>query len=103
MAATLTSSAEKVATPAIAALVTCPPSTPVPGGGIVASDIATLLAKLVTVFPNASCAATLTAGKMFAPTDTVDGCTVNASTEAAPGVMLNVVDCADVTTPSPPC
>src|SRR5512144_1864253 len=92
LAATLTSSVENVATPAIAARVRVPPSAP----GLGVSDMVTLFPKLVTVLPNASCAATLTAGKMLAPTVTFDGWTMNTSWLAVPGVMLNVLDCADV-------
>jgi hypothetical protein len=49
-----------------------------------------LLVKLVTVFPRASCAATLTAGVMERPAIVVTGCTVKPSWVATPAVITKV-------------
>src|ERR1041385_3073667 len=91
----------KVATPAMAAFDCPPESVPPPALVPIATD--TLLAKLVTVLLNASCTVTLTAGLMFANAVTVVGCTENATCAAAPGVMLNAADCADVSALADAC
>src|SRR2546422_1030210 len=78
-----------VATPATAATVVVPDSVPLPGFTAIA--IATLLEKLVMVFPWASCAVTLMAGVTAAPAVVLDGCTVMTSFVAAAGVMSKAV------------
>src|SRR5574341_598658 len=69
----------KVATPATAATLVVP-VRPVP----LYNDTVTTPVKSVATAPNASSAATCTAGVMGTPTVVVDGCTVNASCVAAP-------------------
>src|SRR6266849_6359374 len=80
---------EKVATPPTAATVVVPasvaPGVPVP----TAIATVTLPTKVGTKLPKASCALTCTAGVIVAAAGVVVGCTVNASTLAAAGVMLN--------------
>src|SRR5439155_9240823 len=51
------------------------------------SDLVTLPVKLGTTFPAPSSALTCTAGLIAAPATVVDGCTVNTSWVAVPGVM----------------
>src|SRR6266849_2370363 len=84
-------SVAKVATPLTTATVVVPPSVaplvPVPA----AIATVTLPTKVGTKLPKASCALTCTAGVIVAAADVVVGCTVNASTLAAAGVMLNAV------------
>src|SRR5713101_360027 len=81
----------KVATPPTAATVVVPasvaPGVPVPA----AIATVTLPTKVGTRLPKASCALTCTAGVIVAAAGVVVGCTVNASTLAAAGVMLNAV------------
>src|SRR5436309_2966203 len=77
----------KVATPFTAPSVVVPDSVPPPGFAPSARD--TLPAKLRSVLPSASCAVTWTAGVIGAPAVVLDGCTVNTSCAAAPGVMSN--------------
>src|SRR6266852_3618910 len=81
---------EKVATPPTAAAVVVPPS--VAPGVPVPAAIATVTVptKVGTRLPKASWALTCTAGVIVAA-GVVVGCTVNASTLAAAGVMLNAV------------
>src|SRR5512145_1473390 len=82
-------SVENVAIPATAATVRVPDSTalagPVPG--VIAT--VTLPVKPVAVLPSASRAVTWTGGAIAWPAGPVVGWTVNASTAAAPAVMLN--------------
>ncbi len=78
-------SVEKVATPPTAAVVVVPPSVLPPG--LLPSVTVTLPAKLGTTFPAPSSALTCTAGLIAAPATVVDGCTVNTSWVAVPGVM----------------
>src|SRR3954470_3945490 len=85
---------EKLATPALAFAVAVPESVPPPG--LVPIATVTLAAELVTVFPNASCTATCTAGEIAAPAVALVGCTMKASREAAAGVMLNAGEVAEV-------
>src|SRR5262245_14839382 len=85
---------ENVATPADADTVVVPDSVPPPG--LLPIATVTLAEELVTVFPNASCTVTSTAGEMLAPATTVLGCAVKASLLAAAGVMLNPDDVATV-------
>src|SRR5713101_4000635 len=81
----------KVATPPTAATVVVParvaPLVPVPA----AIATVTLPTKVGTKLPKASCALTCTAGVIVAAAGVVVGCTVNASTLAAAGVMLKAV------------
>src|SRR5213075_1899429 len=88
---------EKVATPALAATVVVPESAPPPG--LVPMATVMLALELVTVFPNASCTATCTAGLIAAPATAFVGCTAKASREAAAGVMLNADEIAPVSPP----
>src|SRR5262245_53957023 len=88
---------EKVATPATAVAVVVPDSVPPPG--LLPRATVTLAVELVTVFPNASCTATCTAGLIAAPAVAFAGCTVKASLEAAAGLMLNAAEVAPVSPP----
>ena len=72
---------EKVATPLTADTVVVPASVPPPG--LVPIATVMLAVEPVTVFPNASCTVTCTAGEMLAPAISLLGCTVKASLEAA--------------------
>src|SRR5688572_22307527 len=85
---------ENVATPLTAATVVVPESVPPPG--LVPIATVMLAVELVTVFPNASCTATCTAGLIAAPAVALVGWTVNASRDAAAGVMLNADEVAPV-------
>src|SRR5262249_44788749 len=85
---------EKVATPATAATLVVPPSVPPPG--LVPMAMATVAVEVVTVFPNASCTSTATAGEMAAPTAVLLGCWANASRLAAPAVMLKGFEVAEM-------
>src|SRR5687767_15170560 len=85
---------EKVATPATADTVVVPDSVPPPG--LVPIATVTLAVELVTVFPNASCTVTCTAGLSAAPAVALVGCTVKASRFAAAGLMLNPAEVAPV-------
>src|SRR5512139_1533436 len=85
---------EKVATPADADTVVVPDSVPPPG--LVPIATVMLAVELVTVFPNASCTATCTAGLIATPAVALDGCTVKASREAAAWLMLKAVLLAPV-------
>src|SRR5207245_1569208 len=81
----------KLASPLTAAAVVVPasvaPLVPVPA----AIATVTVPTKVGTRFPKASCALTCTGGVIVAAAGVVVGCTVNASTLAAAGVMLNAV------------
>src|SRR5207245_6381256 len=81
----------KVATPPTAAAAVVPasvaPGVPVPA----AIATVTVPTKIGARLPKVSCALTCTAGVIVAPAPVVVGCTVNASTLAAAGVMLNAV------------
>src|SRR5512145_872286 len=77
---------ENVATPLAAATVVVPDSVPPPG--LLPMATVTLAVELVTVFPNASCTVTCTAGEMDTPAVAWLGCTVNASRFAAAGTMV---------------
>src|SRR5712692_1707857 len=81
----------KVATPPTAATVVVPasvaPGVPVPA----AIATVTVPTKVGTRLPNGSCALTCTAGVIVAAAGVVVGCTVNANTLAAAGVMLKAV------------
>src|SRR3954452_23009549 len=85
---------ENAATPADADTVAVPDSVPLPG--LVPIATVMLAVELVTVFPNASCTVTCTAGEMLAPATALFGWVVKASFEAAPAVMLNPVEVAPV-------
>src|SRR5512135_938206 len=82
-------SVEKVATPATAATVVVPrsvaPLVPVPD----AMATVTFPANEVTIFPDASCAVTCTAGVIAAPATVFTGGTVKATLVAVPTVTLN--------------
>ncbi len=82
------------ATPATASSVTVPESTPPPG--FVPMARVMLAVDEVTVFPLASCTVTDTGGTMVAPATAFEGCTVNASLAAAPGVTSKAVLVAPV-------
>src|SRR5678816_1670868 len=88
---------ENVATPLTAATVAVPESVPPPG--LVPMATVTLAVELVTVLPNLSSTATSTAGLIDAPAVALLGCTVNASLDAAAGVMLNAAEVAPVSAP----
>src|SRR5512145_2694649 len=81
---------EKVATPALADTVVVPDSVPPPG--LVPIATVMLAVELVTLFPNASCTVTCTAGAMETPAIAFVGWTANASLAAAAGLMLNAVE-----------
>src|SRR5436190_10227635 len=83
---------ENVATPATAATVAVPACAPPPGLAPIATVM--LAVELGTVFPNASCTVTCTAGEMATPAVALVGCAVNATLEATSGLMLNAVDVA---------
>src|SRR5688572_18085890 len=85
---------EKVATPPTADTVVVPDSVPPPG--LVPIATVMLAVELVTVFPNASCTVTCTAGLIAAPAVALVGCTEKASRFAAAGVMLNAAEVAPV-------
>src|SRR5512140_1965043 len=85
---------ENVATPATADTVVVPDSVPPPG--LVPIATVMLAVEVVTVLPNASCTATCTAGTMETPADALLGWTMNASFEAAAGLMLNDEEVAPV-------
>src|SRR5512132_4378816 len=85
---------ENVATPVTADIVVVPESVPPPG--LVPMATVMLAVELVTVFPNASCTATCTAGEIAAPAVALVGCTVKASLEAAAGLMVNADEVAPV-------
>src|SRR5687767_16023207 len=85
---------ENVATPADADTVVVPDSAPPPG--LVPIATVTFAVELVTVFPNASCTATCTAGLIAAPAVVLVGCTVKASRDAAAGLMLKADEVAPV-------
>src|SRR5688572_15282631 len=86
------------ATPFTAATVLSPDTTVSPGaacGGAngipVVSATVTFPENPVAVFPNASRAVTSTAGVIGAPAVWSEGCTVNTSVAAGPGVIVNGV------------
>ena len=54
------------------------------------------LAVLVVALPAASCICTVTAGEIDVAETVLDGWVINASFDAAPAVMLNVLDVAGV-------
>src|SRR5512132_2853119 len=85
---------ENVATPLVAATVVVPDSVPPPG--LVPIATVMLAAEPVTVFPNASCTVTCTAGAIATPAVALLGCTVKASLDAAAGLMLNAEEVAPV-------
>src|SRR6185436_16337319 len=85
---------ENVATPDDADTVVVPDSVPPPG--LVPIATVMLAPELVTVFPNASCTATCTAGERLAPAIALLGCTVKATRFAAAGLMLNPAEVAPV-------
>src|SRR5512143_1489665 len=85
---------EKLATPFTADTVVVPDSVPPPG--LVPMATVMLAVELVTVFPNASCTVTCTAGEMGTPPVVLLGWTVKASWEAAAGLMLNAAEFAPV-------
>ena len=64
-----------------------PDSVPPPGLAPIATVM--LAVELVTVFPNASCTATWTAGLMLAPAAVLRGWTVNATFVGRAREMLN--------------
>ena len=85
----------KLATPAAAATVAVPSSTPLPGGLTPIASV-TLPVKPVAVLPSASRAVTWTAGVIATPAVVLAGWTVNASWVAGPGVMVNAALVAPV-------
>src|SRR3954471_15719699 len=85
---------ENVPTPGDADTVVAPDSVPPPG--LVPIATVTLAVELVTVFPNASCTATCTAGEMETPAVALFGWKVKATFEAAAAVMLNPAEVAPV-------
>src|SRR6185369_9804366 len=85
---------ENVATPPTADTVAVPDSVPPPG--LVPMATVMLAVELVTVLPNVSCTATCTAGAMATPAVALVGWTMNASLEAAAGLMLNPDEVAPV-------
>src|SRR5512140_1279100 len=85
---------EKMAAPPAAATVVVPPSVP-PHGLLPIANVM-LAVELVTVFPNASCTVTCTAGLIATPAVVLVGCTVKASLVAAAGLMLNAEEVAPV-------
>src|SRR3954463_16542117 len=87
----------KVATPPTAATVVVPDSVPPPGLAPMATVM--LAVELVTVLPNASCTDTCTAGLIAAPAVSLVGCAVNATFDAAAGVMLNAEELAPDSAP----
>src|SRR5262245_6318823 len=89
---------ENVATPLTADTVVVPDSAPPPG--LLPMATVTLAVELVTVFPNASCTDTCTAGLIDAPAVALVGCTVKASLLADAGVMLNDDEVAPVSPPA---
>src|SRR5690242_4697005 len=88
---------EKLATPADADAVVVPDSVPPPG--LVPMATVMLAVELVTVFPNASCTVTCTAGLMALPAVALVGCTLKASRLADDGLMLNTDEFAPVSAP----
>src|SRR5688572_2043184 len=77
---------ENVATPFTTATVEVPDSVPPPG--LVPIATVMLAVELVTVFPNASCTATCTAGAIDAPALALAGCVTNATLSAAAGTTV---------------
>src|SRR5262245_29987138 len=88
---------ENVATPPTADTVVVPDSVPPPG--LVPMATVILAVELGTVFPNASCTVTCTAGEIATPAVASVGCTVKASRFAAAGLMLNAEEVAPVRPP----
>src|SRR6266516_3923752 len=81
-------SVAKLATPLTAAAAFVPASVP-PLGLVPPSATVTWPVKLGTVFPEASCADTSTAGARVAPAVALPGCTVNTRWVAGPGLISN--------------
>src|SRR5512132_2084 len=88
---------ENVATPVTADIVVVPESVPPPG--LLPTATVMLAVELVTVFPNASCTATCTAGLIATPAAELDGWAVKASLEPAAARMLNPAEVAPVRPP----
>src|SRR3954468_10429668 len=88
---------ENVATPLTAATVVVPDSVPPPG--LVPIDTVMLAVELGTVFPNASCTVTCTAGAIATPAVAFVGWRVKASLLAAAGLMVNAAEVAPVSAP----
>jgi hypothetical protein len=84
-----------VATPFTAATVAVPESVPPPG--LVPRATVMFAAKVGSVFPSASCAATCTAGVIEAPATVLVGCTAKARCVAAPAAIVNGVLVAPLT------
>ena len=82
-------------TPATAATLVVPSSTPFPGGFAPMASV-TEPVKVGAVLANASRAVTWTAGVIALPAAVVLGCTVNASWVATPGVIVNAAEVAPV-------
>src|ERR1043165_7737894 len=87
-------SLENVATPLTAATVAVPDSVPPPG--LVPMATVMFAVELVTVFPNASCTVTRTAGLSATPAVALGGWTEKASRFAAAGLMVNPAEVAPV-------
>src|SRR3954462_13343841 len=85
---------ENVATPADAVTVVVPDSVPPPG--LVPMATVMLAAELVTVLLNASCTVTWTDGAIATPATALVGWAVNATLEAAAGLMVNADEVAPV-------
>src|SRR5437868_4050550 len=81
---------EKVATPLAAARVVVPDSVPPPG--LVPTATVMVAVEPVTVLLNASCTVTCTGGAIATPATALAGWVVNASLEAAAGLVLNAAD-----------
>src|SRR5512134_2215961 len=89
----------KLATPATAATLAVPSSTPVPGG-LVPSASVTVPVKAGTALPKASRAATWIAGVIVAPATAELGWTVNASRDGVPGTAVAVNDTGEPASPA---
>src|SRR5262245_14567483 len=88
---------EKPATPPTADTVVVPDSAPPPG--LVPMATVMLAVEVVTVFPNASCTTTCTAGLIDTPAVALAGCTENATLSGAAAEMLKAAEEAGVSAP----
>src|SRR5947207_3196749 len=87
----------KVAKSVEAATGVVPESVPAPA--LVPMAMTMVAEELVTVFEKASCTVTWTAGVMDAPAVVAEGCTVNASLDAAAALTLKPAEVAAVSAP----
>src|SRR4051812_18830141 len=88
---------ENDAEPVTADTVVVPDSVPLPG--LVPIATVMLALELVTVFPNASCTVTCTAGLIATPAVAVVGWTVNAKIGSASGRVRKAAEVAPVSPP----